>query len=98
MDSFRKRILGFGLVAFIVIGACIMAGLKKLVKNGTISAGTLTIIVVAFIAAVLLTLIILGVRAVKNHNKHLAQSSSSDILADIIRLGEQEKQDKPADN
>ncbi len=91
MDRNRGKILAALLLILMIVGACVVSGLRGLVKQGKLSAGALVTGIAVFLILLLIVIILMVVRAFRNHSKHLAQSSSADILAEIIAMGEQEK-------
>lgn len=94
MKSLRSAVLAMVFLAAMMTGVAILGTLGRMVKAGKLEAEALITGIIVFLALLLLCVIIAVVMAFRKHKAHLAQSSSRDILADLIAMGEAEKQRK----
>lgn len=91
MGSMKAAIILISFILVFILGIGIMNGLAKLVKLGLLSSAALNVIIALFIFAVVGGAVAFALYKVRSHSRHLAQSSSKDILSDIIKMGEDDK-------
>ena len=97
MKKLRNTVFVFIFLFMVIMGGGIVAGLRKMVEDGRISAHTMAAVMVVSLGVIILAMVIAIVVLTKRHREHLSQSSSKDILAEIIAIGEAEKARKAAE-